>query len=250
MIRLVYAIRRDATLTQQAFVDAALGDYGSFVKDNAEPLGVIKHQQLHNLTDPTEPTVDALRGTMLRPFDAVFEFWFESMDSVARFKGEAEQMLFELELDLIDHGESSAWLAYEVPHINPTPEDLVAALDSPVARLFYSLRPPQGMTAEEAQWYWRVQHGPLVRSVGQDIQTLRYIQVHALESEAFQSTFCQKRGLGEPFYGHAELWFDLERPPSDRTKAAGVMLYEDETRFIDFSQSAIFYGKETVLFES
>ena len=246
MIRLVYAVRRKNGLSQQAFTKFALDTYGQLVKEAAPDLGITKHQQLHNLADPIEPTVDQFRGTMLRPFDAVLEFWFESLEEVPKFSGEKSEKLLETEAEFIQHDESSAWISYEVPHINPTPETIVAAPDSSIARLFYALSAPSGMTVEEAQWYWRVQHGPLVRRVGQDIQTLRYVQVHTIE-HSFNDEFRSARGLVEPFYGHAELWFDLSKEPAEGAKQAAILLYEDETRFIDFSQSAIFYGKETVL---
>lgn len=244
MIRLVYVLRRNPKLSHETFCSKAL-EFGATVESRAESLGISKHVQLHNIVDPVDVTVDPLRGEMLRPFDAVLEFWFDDLETLLRHE-QAMDELVDLESEFIDHSSSSAWISYEVPHINPTPENVVATPDSSLVRLFYSLRAPETMTIDEAQWYWRVQHGPLVRRCGPDIQTLRYIQVHALEHE-FNQRFASKRGLGEAFYGHAELWFDRTAEPTAGAVEAGILLYEDEYQFIDFSRSAIFYGKEHLL---
>lgn len=249
MIRLVNILRRKADMSFSEFNDFWLSEHGPKVVAQAEALGICKYVQLHNLEEPAGPTQDHLRGEMLTPYDGVAEYWFPTMEALLRAEAlnDIDQELFESEKQFIDHADSAAWIAYEVPHINPTPEDVVALPDSNIVRLFYVLNQPAAMTVEQAQFYWRVQHGPLVRSVGQDINTLRYMQVHRLQHE-FNERLQARRGFAAPFYGHAELWFDLSRSPKESGKDAGVMLYEDETHFIDFSRSAIWYGKEHELY--
>lgn len=248
MIRLVNVIKRREDLGFSEFNDYLLNEHGKLVLSHSEALGLRRYVQLHNLEEPSGPTVDHLRGEMLTPYDGVQEFWFDDMTALLKAEAltDIDTALKASELKFMNHGQSAAWIAYEVPHINPTPEDIIAAPESSVVRLFYALNAPHGMTINEAQFYWRVQHGPLVRRAGPDIQTLRYLQVHALEHE-FNERYRSARNLADPFYGHAELWFDLSNSPADGAKDAGHMLYVDETRFIDFSRSAIWYGKEHVL---
>ncbi|MFT5561178.1 MAG: hypothetical protein ACI9Z9_001055, partial [Litorivivens sp.] len=122
----------------------------------------------------------------------------------------------------------------------------VATPGSSVVKLFYVLNHPQQDNMEDVQWYWRVQHGPLVRQVGLDIQALRYVQVHRLEHD-FNQAFADSRGTLGGYFGHAELWFDLDRTPKKGAKDASILLYEDEVKFIDFTRSSSWYGKEHVL---
>jgi hypothetical protein len=58
-------------------------------------------------------------------------------------------------------------------------------------------------------------------------------------------------GMEEIFDGHAELWYDMNRRGGDTEesqKAANLFL-EDERKFIDFSRSAAWYGKEHIFVE-
>ncbi|MFN3239856.1 MAG: EthD domain-containing protein [Pseudomonadales bacterium] len=248
MIRLVNVLRRQPNMSFAEFNDYWLNEHGPKVVVAAEQLGLKRYVQLHSLEAPDGPTHDPLRGEMLEPYDGVEDYWFPDMETLLKAETllGANSELFQSEQQFVDHPASAAWISYEVPHINPTPEDVIATNESNIVKLFYVLNQPQAMSVADAQFYWRVQHGPLVRQAGPQIQTLRYIQVHALEHE-FNERLQRGRGLGQPFYGHAELWFDLSRSAKPEAKDAGVMLYEDETNFIDFSRSAIWYGKEQVL---
>ncbi len=248
MIRLVNILRRKPGMSFTEFNDYWLSEHGPKVVAQAQALGVKRYIQLHNLEEPDGPTHDHLRGEMLTPYDGVAEYWFKDMEALlaAEAMTEINDALFADEKQFIDHSQSAAWIAYEVPHINPTPENIIATPDSNLVRLFYVLNQPAAMSIEDTQFYWRVQHGPLVRSVGQEINTLRYIQVHRIEHE-YNQRLQARNGYAEPYYGHAELWFDLSRSAQTGAKEAGEMLYEDETHFIDFSRSAIWYGKEHVL---
>jgi len=188
---------------------------------------------------------------MQKPFDGVAEFWFDSMESLLASSEQSRAIdaeLIEDEREFIDHDQSAGWIAYDCPQINPSPEMVVATPDSSIVKLFYVLNHPEQASLEEVQWYWRVQHGPLVRQVGPDIQALRYIQVHRLEHE-FNRAFAKSRGTLDGYFGHAELWFDLSKEPKKGTKDAGVLLYEDEANFIDFTRSSSWYGKEHVLID-
>ena len=106
---------------------------------------------------------------------------------------------------------------------------------------------------DEAQLYWRTTHGPKIRMNAQPSGILRYVQVHRYEDE-LENTLREQRGTKEdPFTGHAELWWDragmmarAEMP--ERIRAAEIAT-EDESRFIDFSRSAMWTAKEHVFIE-
>lgn len=249
MIRLTYVLRRKKDLSFQEFQSYWLDEHGPKVQAAAADLGVLRYVQVHTIAEPIEPSTDHLRGDMQTPFDGVAEFWFDSIGSVLQFTEHQQRLDAELRLDeqaFVDHSASAAWLGIDCPQINPCPETIVATADSSIVKLYYVLNHFPNANIDEVQWYWQVQHGPLVRSVGADIQALRYMQVHRLEHE-FNDAFIANRGTRNDYFGHAELWFDLSNEVKKGAKAASVLLFEDEAKFIDFSRSAMWYGKEHVL---
>ncbi|MCB1647710.1 MAG: EthD domain-containing protein, partial [Pseudomonadales bacterium] len=105
-----------------------------------------------------------------------------------------------------------------------------------------------GMTREEFQHYWRYTHGPLVASVATDINLLRYVQVHTLDDPMNEAMNKARGGEMEaPYDGVAELWWENEETflnGSEAGQAAGLLLLEDEQRFIDLPNSPIWVARE------
>jgi hypothetical protein len=249
MIRLIYLLRRKAGMTHEDFQNYWLNEHGPKVQKVAEALGIRRYIQSHSIQPPEAAQPDQYRGDMQQPFDGVAEFWFDSMDALMATNEHREVIDAELVADeakFIQHSESAGWIAYDCPQINPTPANVIAAPESNIVKLFYALNQPTNAEIEATQWYWRVQHGPLVREA---IQALKYIQVHRLQHE-FNAGFAASRGTLDSYYGHAELWFDLDRAPHAGRESAAKLLYEDETHFIDFSQSASWLNKEHVLVDT
>jgi hypothetical protein len=252
MIRLTYVLRRKQDMSHAEFQTYWLNEHGPKVQAVAAELGIRRYVQLHNIEPPESAKPDPFRGEMQKPYDGVAEFWFDSMASLLATTARRQAIDAELVVDekkFIQHAESAGWIAYDCPQINPSPETIVAAPDSTLVKLFYVLSQPAGMSIGATQWYWRVQHGPLVRSVGEAIQALRYMQVHRLEHE-FNAAFAASRGTLNSYYGHAELWFDLSRAPASGRAEAAELLYHDETHFIDFARSASWMTKEHVLVDT
>ncbi|MEM1230477.1 MAG: EthD family reductase [Pseudomonadota bacterium] len=120
-------------------------------------------------------------------------------------------------------------------------------------RITYLLRPKPGMALEAFYDYWRREHGPLVASVAQDINALRYVQVHTLQDEEAQAAaqaMAQARGGMEPPYaGVAEVYFENREAlvaalESERGQAAAARLVADEAAFIDLPNSPLWLAYE------
>ena len=115
-------------------------------------------------------------------------------------------------------------------------------------KLSFAVRRRTDVDPAEFHSYWRDQHGPLVRSLQPALDIRRYIQTHRLETPLNQVLRTSRRAL-EPFDGVAELWWDdldalVAATSSPEGSAAGRTLLEDEARFIDLGQSALWLGQE------
>lgn len=249
MIRLVFLLRRKPGLSLAEFSDRWRLDHGPLVAAHQRALGMVRYTQSHRLDDPINAALARARDGMEEPYDGVAELWWESEEAfrasgatdVGRRAGVA---LLADEAEFIDLAASPLWLAHEYPQVNPTPETIVARPLSPVVKLHFPLRHRADLTLDDAQRYWRVQHGPLIRSLAPAMGMLRYQQVHRYETP-LEDALRRARGCTvEPYTGHAETWFERRRDHPPEAAAAGRRAVEDEARFIDLARSAIWVGKE------
>jgi uncharacterized protein (TIGR02118 family) len=250
VIRIVFLLRRRPGLSLDDFHAYWRDQHGPLVAFHQTRLGIQRYTQSHRLDDPLNDAMARARGGMEPPYDGVAELWWESADSLAAATTSeggrrAGQELLADEAEFIDLPNSPLWLAYEYPQVNPSPEHTVARVKSPLVKLHFPLRHRPGQTLEEAQLYWRTSHGPLIRSMAPAMGTIRYQQVHRFESP-FEAALREARGTAvEPYTGHAEAWFDRRRPGSSpEATESGRRAVEDEARFIDFTRSAMWIGKE------
>lgn len=250
MIRLVFLLRRRPDLSLEKFQQYWREQHGPLVASHAQRLNILRYIQVHTLEESITERMGGERGTMEIPYDGVAELWFESEASLgAVADGEAARVLLEDEREFIDLPRSPLWLAYEYPQVNPA-ESIVARVRSPIVKLYFPLRPPANLSIDDAQLYWRTTHGPLIRSHAAASGLLRYQQVHRFESEP-ERALREARGTEtEPYMGHAEVWFDRSAPRrGPEAEAAGRAAVEDERKFIDFSRSSIWLGKERVFID-
>ena len=115
-------------------------------------------------------------------------------------------------------------------------------------KLSFAVRRRTDISQAEFHRYWRDQHGPLVRSLQPALGIRRYVQTHRMETP-FNDALRASRSTLEPFDGVAELWWDdldalVAATSSPEGSAAGQILLEDEARFIDLEQSALWLGQE------
>lgn len=254
MIRLTFLLRRPSDMSLKTFQDYRRNRHGPMVASYSALLKIRKYVQVQTIEDPLNEEFRNSRGTA-KPYDGVEEVWWDSREDVlAALRSsegqEALRILIEDEKKFIDLKRSPLWFGYEVPQINPVPENIVATEKSPLVKLYYVLHHHIEQSLEEAQFYWRVSHGPKVRQVGQAIRTIRYIQVHRLDDK-LNSAFAEARGIEEALYfGHAELWLDRAEMLTSFSAPEGIAaleaLIEDERGFIDFSRSALWLTKEHI----
>ena len=119
-------------------------------------------------------------------------------------------------------------------------------------KLVYCIRRREDVSAEEFYRYWLEEHAPLVKSVAPEIGACRYVQSHTILPE-LNSLMLEGRGLAEPYDGITEVWWDSREQldlglSSEAGMAAGARLVEDESRFIDFSRSRVFFTEEHDIF--
>lgn len=107
------------------------------------------------------------------------------------------------------------------------------------------------LTLDQFQDYWFNHHGPLVRTVMDELRIKRYVQLHSAPWER-SKPITASRGGPEQYDGVAQLWWesweDMARiGENPKAGAAGAMLLEDEKKFIDLPKSPLWYGEEKVI---
>ena len=257
MIRLVYVLRRLPNLTRQEFQDYWRNVHGPLVAKHSTTMRVRRYVQTHTLDDPINDLLQAPRGT-LEPYDGVAELWWNHENEVVEGVGgpegqKAAEELLEDEKKFIDMSRSSIYWATEVPQINPTPENLVARVETPIIKLCFFGHIKPELSRDEGQLYWRMHHGPLVRSLAPAARIKRYLQVHGLETP-LNDILRETRGeMEEAFMGHAELWYDRLELAGAITTPEGArameLMVEDESKFVDFKRSTLWVAKEHVFID-
>jgi uncharacterized protein (TIGR02118 family) len=120
-------------------------------------------------------------------------------------------------------------------------------------KLVFCLHRLPQLSREEFQRYWREVHGPLVRQHAAPLGIRRYVQSHTLAGP-LNDALRAGRGSDVPFDGVAELWWDSRAvfdaaSTSESGRAASLLLFEDERRFIDHARSSLFVTEEHVVIE-
>jgi hypothetical protein len=121
-----------------------------------------------------------------------------------------------------------------------------------VIKLVYCITRRTDVPAPEFHRYWLEEHGPKVKAVAAAIGACRYVQSHTTMPEA-NAALKASRGLADGYDGITEVWFEDEAAfdramSTPEGQAAGTLLVEDESRFIDFARSSVFLTREHVIF--
>jgi uncharacterized protein (TIGR02118 family) len=121
-------------------------------------------------------------------------------------------------------------------------------------KLIFCLIRRAALTHDEFLEYWYQQHAPLVRKHANAIGILKYVQSHAL-IHPVNELLSKARGAPPGYDGVAEIYYRsaeaLQQAMFDRSaRPAGLVLLEDEKRFIDLPRSPLFVCIERTLIDS
>jgi uncharacterized protein (TIGR02118 family) len=121
-----------------------------------------------------------------------------------------------------------------------------------MVKVVFAARRRKDLSEKEFHEYWLTKHGPLARSFAEAMRVSRYVQSHTI-SEDVGALFRQARGLKDTYDGIAEVWWEsLETMTAIGSNAKGIeaarVLMEDEAKFIDFENSAMFITEEHEIF--
>ena len=118
-------------------------------------------------------------------------------------------------------------------------------------KLVFCCRRKPEMTREEFQKRWLEVHGPLVKRVREQMPMMkRYVQSHSLPDEVSEAVRAS-RGAGPAYDGITEVWFDsLESmgAQSEEAVEGAKALLEDEAKFLDLPNCAVFLTEEHEIF--
>ena len=254
MIRLIFVLRRKPSMTRAEFQKYWHEVHGPLVAKHATNLNILRYLQDHTLDDPMNEQMAHARGGMEPPYDGVAELWWTTREALATAFGSAAgqtagKELVEDEAKFIDLPNSPLWLAYEYPQINPS-EHIVARPNSSLVKIFFPLRHLAHQTLDEAQLYWRTNHGPIIRGLAGGNGLVKYFQVHRFEDPIEQQLRTARGTRVAPYTGHAEAWIDRSTPTTNpEARRAGEIAVEDEANFIDFKNSSMWVAKERVVID-
>ena len=115
-------------------------------------------------------------------------------------------------------------------------------------RLVFALRRLPSLSRLEFQDYWLNQHAPLVTTFSTDLNIQRYVQTHTIDEKSTSAAQNARGKMEAEYDGVAELsWNDekeLTKQSSDAALEASAALLEDEKKFIDLSNSPIWFAYE------
>jgi uncharacterized protein (TIGR02118 family) len=116
-------------------------------------------------------------------------------------------------------------------------------------KIVMCLRRLPTLSPDEFYRYWLERHGPLVRRHAEALRIRRYTQGHTFTDPRIAPAV-DARGCQVPSYdGVAEVYWDsiddlVAGGSSREGREAGRALLDDERRFIDLANSALFYVRE------
>ena len=118
----------------------------------------------------------------------------------------------------------------------------------------YCVRRHPSYSLQQFYDYWLNQHGPLVRQHAQILGMKRYVQSHTIQNPMLNAAAQQPRGISDMYDGITEVWWDSPESlgaslQTAEGQEANRILSEDEARFVDCANSAIFFTTEHAIFE-
>ena len=78
MIKLVFCIHRNPSMSREAFRDYWLNSHGPLVKSRVQHLGACRYVQSHSIDHPIGEQGNQARGSTAEPYDGITELWWRS----------------------------------------------------------------------------------------------------------------------------------------------------------------------------
>jgi len=119
MVKLVFCARRLIHLSRADFQTYWWETHGPLVRQHAAVLRIRRYVQLHTIEHPIQNALRASRGGP-EPYDGVAELWWDSLDDLLGFRGDAawhraSEVLLEDERRFIDLANSPVFVGVERP---------------------------------------------------------------------------------------------------------------------------------------
>ncbi len=107
------------------------------------------------------------------------------------------------------------------------------------------------LSRAEFQDYWLNTHGPLFKKFADSYKAVRYVQSHTLDSP-LNENIRKARGMSEGYDGITEIWWESEEDflsaiNSPEGQKLRVIFVEDESKFMNMSESSAFFTVEHVI---
>ncbi|CAN5420477.1 hypothetical protein BH10PSE2_BH10PSE2_10350 [soil metagenome] len=249
-------LRRKGGMSADAFRHHWRNTHGPLAASFQHTLGIRRYTQSLRDVESTGDDGGALareaRGGMAEPFDGVAEFWFESESAIAAALSSEQglgaiEALIADEAQFIDLPRSPFWLSHEHPQVSTQHLQPIARPRTPIVKLYFPIQQLPALSVADAQRYWLLEHGPLVRSHAAARGMICYQQVHRFETEVLDRLQERRGALDHGFIGHAEAWFDRSVPRlGPEVEDASLRALEDERNFIHWAKSTAWLSKEAV----
>ena len=256
MIRLEWYLRRASHVVPETFRHAWQSEWAPSLTAFGHQLNVERMVCLSlTETSANEALTEARGGQMEAFYDGILELWWATRSEMQRAlesgaASSAFASLTQVLAPMTDLAESVIWLGAEHPQVNPTPETLLASPEASVTKLQFPLRTFADRDVTEVRAYWLEEHGPLIRKNAPVSNIARYVQVHRVDTPLNQQLARWAGSSAEPYLGHAEVWVNRDRAPQgsveDRLTASKAAVH-DESKFIDFTRSTLFFVEEDEL---
>ena len=231
MIKSFTLIKRISDLTQKEFLQYWREEHGPLVAKIVP--GFRKYVQCH----PVEMNVPGIQSGL----DGIVQMWWENLESLQGYlnwrQSDEAKTLKHDEEKFIDTSQLTRFYGKE--HVSA--EANIQA-DNGI-KSFTMIKRRSDLTQDEFLKYWREEHGPLVIKMVPGFR--KYAQCYPVKVSG--------PGVQSGLDGIAQMWWDTLELFQDylswRQSEKGIVLKQDEVKFIDTNQLTRFWGKEHLIVE-
>jgi len=273
LLKLAFLLRRKPGMSRQDFQTYWRETHAPIVTKYKESGYTAQYVQCHtretSMTDAARRSRAGEGNPLPDIYDGIAQIYWNDVSDIQKgidhpLGKEGGRAMFQDEKNFIDLPNSP--LFYGDEHViigDPDPmwrtkQKRAADGTLSLIKMSFPVNRRKGMSESEFYDHWLNNHGPLVRSFADTSRILRYVQFHTRRDIPFTDALRQSRAgrdatPPEIFDGMAEVWWtgmdDIIASATDpRGAEMAKALYEDESKFLDFSTSPLFHGEEKIIF--